>query len=67
MSDLQDCYFCGARAPEIQLHEKRVMEAGNIEGERGVYTMICEICGAKIEYDSEEELVACWNYIERAK
>jgi hypothetical protein len=58
---MKKCYFCGAEAPEIQFEEKKTLDIGAIEGERGLYSMKCE-CGASIVYDRLEHLKEMWNY-----
>ena len=58
---MNKCYFCGAKAPEIEFNEKLVLPQGNLEGIRGAYRMKCS-CGKEIMHDDEKNLKNLWNY-----
>ena len=49
---MKNCYFCGAKAPEIRFQEKKTLDGGNLEGILGVYSVECS-CGRKIVHDVE--------------
>jgi hypothetical protein len=51
MTEMKNCYFCGAKAPEIFK-------------EKGAYKMYC-VCGAKIEHNDYESVIDLWNYTVR--
>jgi hypothetical protein len=59
--ELKNCFFCGAKAPEIQ-EKKEMMDQGNLEGIIGTYKMECENCKAVILHDDFDEMIALWNY-----
>ena len=65
MSNMKDCFFCGATAAEVKVSEKKILESGNTEGIRGAFLIQCTNCGNYIEHDDLDSLERMWNYLRK--